>query len=59
MTSPDLRPYHVKQHMVQRIEKYKDYRSPNTVWAVLDYDRIIAQSSLENPGEGDEWGWEG
>lgn len=40
-------------------DRQKDYRSPNTVWAILDYDSLVAQSSLENPNEGDEWTWEG
>lgn len=44
--------------ILESAERHKDYCSPNTVWAMLNYDSLIAESSLENPGEGDEWEWE-
>ena len=44
--------------ILKTAERHKDYRSPITVWAVMDYDCLIAESPLEDVTEGDEWGWE-
>ena len=39
-------------------ERRKVYRAPDAEGVSLEYDCIIAQSSLEDIMGGDEWNWE-
>ena len=44
--------------IIKSADRQMEYRSPITEWTIWNCGSIIAQSSLENPGEGDEWVWE-